>query len=89
MARQAALRFFVFDLLFIGGRNVQRVSLEKRRQLLCEELTPTMPEIICYWDTLEASAADVVAAMKEQGLEGVIAKRRDGYYEVGRSSAPG
>ncbi len=47
---------------------------------------PKMPEIICYSDTLDASAADVVAAVKEQGLEGVIAKRRDSLYEAGRRS---
>lgn len=70
----AVLRFFAFDLLFIGGRNVQREPLEKRRQVLLEELMPKMPEIICYSDTLDASAAGVVAAVKEQGLEGVIAK---------------
>ena len=82
----AVVRFFVFDLLFITGRSLQREPLEKRRQLLYEELMPKMPEIICYSDTLEASAADVVAAVKKQGLEGVIAKRRDSVYEPGRRS---
>ena len=85
----AALRFFVFDLLFIGGRDVHRVSLEKRRQLLCEELMPTMPEIICCWDTLEASAVDVVAAVKEQGLEGVSPKGRTVITKWADVRAPG
>ena len=80
------LRFFVFDQLFFAGRNVQREPLEKRRQLLFEELMPTMSEIICYSDTLNASAAVVVAAVKEQGLEGVIAKRCNSPYEAGRRS---
>lgn len=82
----AVLRFFVFDLLFIRGRNVQKESLDRRRQLLRKELIPKMSGIVCYSDTLEASAADVVAAVKEQGLEGVIAKRRDSHYEAGRRS---
>jgi len=47
---------------------------------------PKMAEIVCYSETLEASAADVLAAVKEQGLEGVIAKRRDSVYEAGRRS---
>ena len=37
-----------------------------------------------YSETLEASASDVIAAVKEQGLEGAIAKRRDSVYEAGR-----
>lgn len=35
---------------------------------------------------MEATAAEIVAAVKEQGLEGVIAKRRDSLYEPGRRS---
>jgi DNA ligase D-like protein (predicted ligase) len=80
------IRFFVFDLMFIGGRNVQKEPLEKRRQVLYQELMRKMPEIICYSETLEAAAADVVSAVREQGLEGVIAKRRDSHYEAGRRS---
>jgi bifunctional non-homologous end joining protein LigD len=34
----------------------------------------------------EASAAEIVAAVKKQGLEGVIAKRRSSLYEQGRRS---
>jgi ATP-dependent DNA ligase len=47
---------------------------------------PRMAEIMSYSETLEASASDVIAAVKEQGLEGVIAKRRDSVYEAGRRS---
>ena len=88
-SRGAVLRFFVFDLLFIAGHNVQRVPLEKRRYLLYEELMPKMPEIVCYSDTLDASAADVVAAVKEQGLEGVIAKRREACTKLAHAPARG
>ena len=35
-------------------------------------------------DYLETSAANILAAAKEQGLEGVIAKRRDSLYQPGR-----
>ncbi len=81
-----ALRFFAFDVLFVAGRNVQNRPLEERRRLLREDVMPRMPEVVSYSDTLEASAADVIAAVKEQGLEGVIAKRRDSVYEAGRRS---
>jgi len=42
--------------------------------------------IVLLSESLEATAAEVVAAVKQQGLEGVIAKRRDSRYEPGRRS---
>jgi ATP-dependent DNA ligase len=47
---------------------------------------PRMPEQIRFSKTLEATASELVAAVKKQGLEGVIAKRRDSLYEPGRRS---
>jgi bifunctional non-homologous end joining protein LigD len=47
---------------------------------------PRMPDEIRFSETLEATAAEVAAALKKQGLEGVIAKRRDSLYESGRRS---
>jgi ATP-dependent DNA ligase len=47
---------------------------------------PRMPEQIRFSETFEVSAAEIVAAVKKQGLEGVIAKRRDSLYEPGRRS---
>jgi DNA ligase D-like protein (predicted ligase) len=85
-SRGAPLRFFAFDLLFIAGRDIEKRPLEERRQLLRQQVMPRMVAIISYSETLEASASDVIAAVKEQGLEGVIAKRRDSVYEAGRRS---
>jgi hypothetical protein len=33
------------------------------------------------YETLDATAAEIVAAVRKQGLEGVIAKRRDSRYQ--------
>jgi bifunctional non-homologous end joining protein LigD len=47
---------------------------------------PRMPESVLFSETLEATASEVTEAVKAQGLEGVIAKRRDSLYEPGRRS---
>ena len=39
-SRGTMLQFFGFDLLFIAGRNVQKRSLEERRQLLRRQVIP-------------------------------------------------
>jgi ATP-dependent DNA ligase len=45
-----------------------------------------MPDSILFSETLEATASEVTEVVKAQGLEGVIAKRRDSLYEPGRRS---
>jgi ATP-dependent DNA ligase len=47
---------------------------------------PRLAEPICFSETLGASPAELIRAVREQGLEGVIAKRLDSTYESGRRS---
>jgi len=78
------ITYYVFDLLFAGGKDLMDESLEARRALL--------PKVIKTDDVLRLSlelpghASDVVKALREVGLEGVIAKRRDSKYEPGERS---
>jgi DNA ligase D-like protein (predicted ligase) len=80
------LRFYAFDLLHLAGKNLRDRPLEERRELLRAKVMPRMPEEIRFSESLEAPAAELIAAVKRQGLEGVIAKRRTGLYEPGRRS---
>jgi bifunctional non-homologous end joining protein LigD len=80
------LQFYAFDLLHFTGKNLRERPLDERRALLRAKVMPRMPEQISLSETLDATAADIVAAVKKQGLEGVIAKRRDSRYEPGRRS---
>ena len=54
--------------------------------MLRTKILPRMPESVLFSETLEATASEVTEAVKAQGLEGVIAKRRDSLYEPGRRS---
>jgi DNA ligase D-like protein (predicted ligase) len=76
------IRYFVFDLLCYNNRDTTSLPLVQRRELL-RTLKFQSPKIqlLDYFDT---SAASMVAAAKQQGLEGVIAKRRDSLYQPGR-----
>ena len=80
------LQFYVFDLLHLAGKNLRDRALDERRKLLLVRVLPRMPVEILFSETLEATAGEVVAAVKKQGLEGVIAKRRASVYEPGRRS---
>jgi len=75
------IRYFVFVLLCYQNRDTTGLPLVERRQLL-RSLMFRSPRIQSV-DYFETSAANMVAAAREQGLEGVIAKRRDSLYQPG------
>jgi bifunctional non-homologous end joining protein LigD len=70
------LHLYVFDLLKLRGRDLTGNRLEKRREILCTEVMPLLPDSIRYSETLEASPAELIDAVREQGFEGIVAKRR-------------
>jgi len=68
--------FVPFDLLHLGGRLVTDLPWHARRELL-EGLLPGVPPAF-------EDGALLLASTRAQGLEGVVAKRRDGRYYPGR-----
>jgi DNA ligase D-like protein (predicted ligase) len=82
----APLHFFIFDVLVLKGRDVMGESLTQRRELLEKHVFPKMSEPIRYSPVLEASLKDLIQSVKAQGLEGLVAKRRDSRYESGHRS---
>jgi bifunctional non-homologous end joining protein LigD len=75
--------YYVFDLLYDRGRSLMDQPLRERRARL-EKLKLTDPARVSQ--ALEASAADLAQAAKEQGLEGLVAKRLNSIYEPGARS---
>ena len=84
--RGQPLHFFIFDLLILRGRDVMAEPLVKRRALIEKHLLPTLADPIRYSPILEASLPNLIRSVKEQGLEGLVAKRRDSKYEPGERS---
>jgi DNA ligase D-like protein (predicted ligase) len=82
----ALLHFYVFDLLVLGGESVMGEPLAKRRELLEKRVLPRLSEPVRYSPELKASLRDLIQSVKAQGLEGIVAKRRDSKYEPGLRS---
>ena len=83
---QMPVYFFIFDLLILRGRDVMAATLVKRRSLIEKYVLPALADLIRYSPILEASIANLILSVKEQGLEGLVAKRRDSRYEPGERS---
>ena len=76
------IRYFVFDILCYKNRDLLRLPLIKRRALL--RSLKFDDGRVAITDYVEASAAQMLSAVREQRLEGVIGKRRDSMYEPGK-----
>jgi DNA ligase D-like protein (predicted ligase) len=78
--------YYVFDVMVLAGRDVKARTLEARRELLEGEVLPTLGEPVRYAGELDAGLRELVHSVKAQGLEGLVAKRRDSIYEPGLRS---
>ena len=84
-SKASRLHFFIFDLLVYRGRDLTHLPLIERRQFL-SSLVKFNSGRIRIVDFLQASAADMLHAVRQQRLEGIIGKRNDSLYEPGKRS---
>jgi len=75
--------YYAFDLLQIDGRDLTREPLDVRRRHLAGAAGGTS---ILLSEPLPGTPAQIERAVRELGLEGVVAKRRGSRYEPGRRS---
>ncbi len=75
--------YYVFDLLYLDGRDLRELPLEKRLELLGEVLRPD--SWVRLSEAIPAEGETLYAAAVEQGLEGLVAKHRLSTYTSGRS----
>jgi bifunctional non-homologous end joining protein LigD len=82
----ARIFYFIFDLLVLAGRDLTGQSLTVRLELLEKRILPKLKDPIRRSPELHASLTDLVHSVKAQGLEGLVAKRRESRYEPGMRS---
>ena len=77
--------YYVFDLIQLDGKDLTAVPLLKRKAM-AKMLLARAPDTIRFSASITADSDRVLAEMKARGLEGVIAKRKNSKYEIGRRS---
>ena len=80
--------FYAFDVIIHRGRSLIHVPLEDRRELLTDITADlkTRTPLIGLSDTLDTTPAELIPLVKEFGFEGIVAKRKDSCYEIGKRS---
>src|SRR5258707_8278860 len=84
-AEASRIQYYVFDLLCWKGRDLTRVPMVERRALL-KSLVVVRDKRIRIADYFEAAPKDLLSAVREQRLEGIIGKRKDSLYQPGKRS---
>ena len=85
--RDAASRivYYVFDVLVYQNRDLTHLPLNERRELMFSALKLRSNRVFAS-EFFEVSAQIMLQSAREQGLEGIVGKRRDSLYEPGTRS---
>jgi bifunctional non-homologous end joining protein LigD len=78
--------YYIFDVLILKGHSIMAQPLSVRQDLLRAHVLPDLSDPIRECQQLDASLPQVIAAVRGQGLEGVVAKNLESIYEPGRRS---
>ena len=81
-----AFHYFLFDLLFLDGKDWRMKPLAERKAGLRKLMSKqSLPDCLVYSDHVAGSGPEVFREACGAGLEGVISKRSDSLYRSGRS----
>lgn len=75
------LFFYVFDILYLNGRDLRKLPLVERKSIL-KTLVPAGSSIL-FLDHVEEKGKKFFQLCKENGLEGIIGKKKGSVYASG------
>lgn len=84
-AADGALHYYVFDLLWLEGKDTMQLPLTERQNIL-RTLLPEAHPVIKSSFSHSGSGIDFFQAAAAIGMEGIIAKRADSTYQPGHRS---
>jgi bifunctional non-homologous end joining protein LigD len=73
---------YAFDVMTFKGRDLTKLPLSKRREVL-RSILPTN-EHVGLSIAVQSTAQEMIALVREQGIEGIVAKRTDSIYQPGK-----
>ena len=85
MRRRTPLYFYAFDILWLNGKDLRRLPLTERKQIL-RTVVPMPPAPILYADHLDEHGVELFQTVCDMDLEGIVAKRKDGLYTPDETS---
>jgi bifunctional non-homologous end joining protein LigD len=84
LSRQIPATYYLFDILYLDGENLQVIPFVERRKILSHTVIPN--DRIRISD-FEEKGVELFEKIKNIGLEGMMAKRKSSKYMQGTRSA--
>ena len=84
-AQTSPLYYYVFDLLQLDGKDLTKLPLTNRKELL-QGVIADLSTPIRYSGEIGGDARALLQEVKRRGLEGIIGKQTNSLYEPGRRS---
>ena len=81
--RSVFILYYAFDVLYLDGYSLMKVDLEDRKKLLARVVQPN--ERVKVSEHFPGDGRTLLEAARQQGLEGIVAKRRKSCYIQKRS----
>lgn len=79
-----SLRYYVFDILYLDGKDLRKLPLLERKEILKRVLNKA-PRHIVYSEHFTSNAQDFFQVSCEHELEGIISKLNSSPYSSGRN----
>ncbi|MFM7855799.1 MAG: non-homologous end-joining DNA ligase, partial [Flammeovirgaceae bacterium] len=83
LSKAQPVNCYVFDCLYLDGRSLVNEPLQKRREWLRDAIKTDSPYRL---SEVEEDGESLFKAAKVHDLEGIMAKRKDGKYLIGKRS---
>lgn len=78
------LQYYLFDLLYLDGKDLRDLPLLERKMILAELLEGTSP-LLHLSEHIEGAGEDFYSVACEEELEGIVSKLADAPYTSGRN----
>jgi bifunctional non-homologous end joining protein LigD len=83
-AASAKITYVVFDALYAEGKDLRKEPLEARKEALSRIVRPKQKDVVLSTHVV-GKGRDLFAAASAEGLEGIVAKRRNAPYIEART----
>ena len=81
-AKKLPVQFVAYDMLYVDGERITDKPLMERKKLMAENLSER--GVLSISRYIEKDGIAFFELAKKQGLEGIVAKRKDGKYYIGK-----
>ncbi|HET6243037.1 MAG: DNA ligase D [Bacteroidetes bacterium] len=81
------LVYYVFDILWLNGEDLRNLPLIERKKILKQVIDTVKHNQISFSDHIEEDGVFFFNEVEEKGMEGIIAKKKQGKYYSGKRTS--